>query len=75
MMQYLRDHWNLPVTFMRPLTILLPAVSVLVSAGVVVDQYGRRDRLKHELASAEQEFRTLQQQLPRGQALPEIHKD
>jgi hypothetical protein len=42
------------------LIVILPIVSILASAGIVVQQTARHDRLEKELAASDREYDTLE---------------
>ncbi len=47
---------------MRTLTLLLPAASLLVSTGIVAQQYARRQSLASELAETERRIEQIRRQ-------------
>ena len=50
----------------RLLTIILPILSLTVSASIVIHQYARRASLTRQLAADEREFIALQKKLPKS---------
>ena len=45
--------------FTQNAILLLPAVAIVASAGIVVQQTARRDRLQREMTASEQEYSAL----------------
>ncbi len=56
----------------KGLTIILPVLSLIVSAGIVIHQYSRREGLRRDLARYDKEYSALEARFPKNTA-PAVH--